>query len=435
MHWCSWDSLCKAKDEGDLGFRDLGAFNKAMLAKQSWRLIHNPNSLVARVMKSCYSQTSFLDAKKSSSGSFLWSSLVWGRKLVEKGSRWRVGTVLGEWSSVDSLKLQNGSWNDVLVRQSFSKEDAEAILTSRMGIHDSLLWHYDKSGTYSVKSGYWFAKNMDSNPSCSGLNPSVSWWKFLWRLCLPTKIKIFIWKACNDWIPTNVNLAVHGVKVEKFCPFCRRKAETSLHALWGCSFLNGIRSGSGIGADGKVLDSASFLDFVLYCRDINEIHKLEILCVDWWRIWFRTNKWVPSRSLVNVGGILNCAEIFIQDIQIANRREGGPSVHRLPSKWLVPPVVVFKINSDAALRDRGKVSGIGVVIRDWNGHVMASLCQNVRGVLQPQVLEAMAILHDCNNVAHSLAKLALDMEGEAVWLEDRPLLVESLVLGDCPSAL
>ncbi|KAK3222937.1 hypothetical protein Dsin_009962 [Dipteronia sinensis] len=130
--------------------------------------------------------------------------------------------VLGEWSFVDSLKLQDGSWNDVLVRKSFSEEEAEAILSlpsSRMGIHDSFLWHYDKSGTYSVKSGYWFAKNMDSNPSCSGLNPSVSWWKFLWRLCLPIKIKIFIWKACNDWIPTNVNLDVHGVKVDKFCPF------------------------------------------------------------------------------------------------------------------------------------------------------------------------------------------------------------------------
>ncbi|KAK3218383.1 hypothetical protein Dsin_012353 [Dipteronia sinensis] len=202
-------------------------------------------------MKGCYyPQTSFLDAKKSSSGSFLWSSLVWGRELVEKGSRWRVGTgqsikiykdrwiprlstfrivspmVLGEWSSMDSFKLQDGSWDDVLVRQSFSEEEAEAILSlpsSRIGLNDSIIWHFDNSGVYSVRSGYWIAKDKDSNPSCISLNPSVSWWKFLWRLRLPTKIKNFIWKACNDWIPTNINLAVHGVKVETFCPFCCQK--------------------------------------------------------------------------------------------------------------------------------------------------------------------------------------------------------------------
>ncbi|KAK3185204.1 hypothetical protein Dsin_032490 [Dipteronia sinensis] len=135
--------------------------------------------------------------------------------------------VLGEWSYVDSLKLQDGSWDEVLVRQSFSEEEGKAILSlplSRMRLHDSLLWHYDKSVTYSVKSGYWLAKNMDSNPSCSSLNPSVSWWKFLWPLSLPTKIKIFIWKACNNWIPTNVNLDVHGVKVEKFLPFLSLKS-------------------------------------------------------------------------------------------------------------------------------------------------------------------------------------------------------------------
>ena len=40
-----------------------------------------------------------------------------------------------------------------------------------------------------------------------------------------------------------------------------------------------------------------------------------------------------------------------------------------------------------------------------------------------------------NNVAHSLAKLALAFEGESVWLEDCPLAVEHLVWGDCPSAL
>lgn len=49
-----------------------------------------------------------------------------------------------------------------------------------------------------------------------------------------------------------------------------------------------------------------------------------------------------------------------------------------PSCWVAPPLGVFKINSDAALNSHDNVSSFGVVIRDWRGRVLASLCQNVK---------------------------------------------------------
>jgi len=50
MHWIRWSNLCKAKKEGGLGFRDLRAFNLALLAKQIWRIQTHNESLMAKVL-------------------------------------------------------------------------------------------------------------------------------------------------------------------------------------------------------------------------------------------------------------------------------------------------------------------------------------------------------------------------------------------------
>ena len=54
MHWMAWWRMCIPKKDGGMGFRDLHSFNLAMLAKQSWRLISNPDSMCARVLKAKY---------------------------------------------------------------------------------------------------------------------------------------------------------------------------------------------------------------------------------------------------------------------------------------------------------------------------------------------------------------------------------------------
>ncbi|KAK0579380.1 hypothetical protein LWI29_025445 [Acer saccharum] len=69
LHWCEWKKMCKSKLEGGLGFRDLGLFNRALLAKQCWRLVRFPNSLAGKVLKSCYfPDSSFLDANPKNEG-------------------------------------------------------------------------------------------------------------------------------------------------------------------------------------------------------------------------------------------------------------------------------------------------------------------------------------------------------------------------------
>lgn len=53
----------RSKNNGGMGFRDLECFNLAMLVEQGWRLLQQPDSLAARIIKEKYfSHSTFLEA-------------------------------------------------------------------------------------------------------------------------------------------------------------------------------------------------------------------------------------------------------------------------------------------------------------------------------------------------------------------------------------
>jgi hypothetical protein len=65
VHWVNWKKTCRKKENGGLGFRDISSFNIALLAKQGWRIMTEPSSLLARILKAKYFPTChFLKAKQ-----------------------------------------------------------------------------------------------------------------------------------------------------------------------------------------------------------------------------------------------------------------------------------------------------------------------------------------------------------------------------------
>ena len=72
IHWSRWEILSQAKIRGDLGFKDFSCFNQALVAKQEWRIIKDPDSLVARILKARYfKHSSFLEAGLGSKPSYI----------------------------------------------------------------------------------------------------------------------------------------------------------------------------------------------------------------------------------------------------------------------------------------------------------------------------------------------------------------------------
>jgi hypothetical protein len=92
MHWVAWDIMLKPKIKGGMGFKDMRIFNQALLARQAWRLLQNPESLCAQVLRAKYYPTgNLIDTVFSGNASSTWHAIEYGLELLKKGVIWRIG--------------------------------------------------------------------------------------------------------------------------------------------------------------------------------------------------------------------------------------------------------------------------------------------------------------------------------------------------------
>ncbi|KAA3467549.1 Ribonuclease H-like superfamily protein [Gossypium australe] len=238
IHWSQWRYLCRPKEEGGLGFRDMAQFNIDLLSKQGWRLLQYLESLVAKVFKAKYfSDRDFCNSRLGNS-----SSYYLGNKEVigEKSLSWRVGTadiVNVHFVKVAELISNNErNWNEDLIKNTFPGTEAELILQIPLALeaHDDLLvWNGESSGEFSVQSSYKLLQSFD--PTAYALqNIYKEFYKKLWRIDIPSKIKILVWKTSWNYLSTRVNLNFRKLVPTSVCPQCQNREETMNHLFRDC---------------------------------------------------------------------------------------------------------------------------------------------------------------------------------------------------------
>ena len=188
IHWINWQKLCTQKKRGGMGFRDISAFNLAMLAKQAWRLIHQDHSLFYRVYKARhFPNCSFLMAELGSNPSYVWWSLLEARDVIWEGSSWRVGdgqqigVVSHQWlpntpiflhEPMGDLKVREliywstRQWDRGKIAATFTLRTCAEILAtplSQLDSQDSLIWIANKTHNFTVKSAYQIALRLKTS--------------------------------------------------------------------------------------------------------------------------------------------------------------------------------------------------------------------------------------------------------------------------------
>lgn len=233
QHLLSWKKVCKPKAEGGLGLRPARDMNRALVAKVGWRLLRDKNSLWARVLRSKYKVGEVHDPswlKPKSSWSSTWRSMGVGlREVVSRGIGWVPGdgkTIrfwtdrwlleeplldfsLGSLPEDEKAKTAEKYWIlgsgwDMARLSNYLPENITrrlfyVVLNDFSRMRDELSWKGNPDGQFSVRSAYGLSKPEVEDRSCM-----ERFYKRLWGLVVPKRVRVFIWLATHQVIMTNV---------------------------------------------------------------------------------------------------------------------------------------------------------------------------------------------------------------------------------------
>lgn len=221
-----------------------------------------------------YPNGSFMEAGRGSRPSATWTGILKARPLLAKGMRVRIrnGYSTPVWDSpwipddghftlftprppstffprrvADLIDPITCTWNKQVLENHFWPIDCVRILAIPIGAitsPDRIVWHCEKSGRYSIKSAYKVAftarsregnKEMGNSSGEQGVR-----WNEIWGLTIPPKIRMFIWRACNNIRPHAMELTRRPVSSNSCCIHCKQELETMSHILMECRGLRDI---------------------------------------------------------------------------------------------------------------------------------------------------------------------------------------------------
>ena len=114
-------------------------------------------------------------------------------------------------------------------------------------------------------------------------------WKGVWRLRVPNKIKHFIWRGCNDALPTMSNLFRQLITSSDKCELCQLCPEDPLHAIWSCKDVESTWSSVQCFHQSSAPQPLNFCDLLTRFLQIQEDYRKEVFAISAWFLWNRRN--------------------------------------------------------------------------------------------------------------------------------------------------
>ncbi|KAH9742605.1 hypothetical protein KPL70_003002 [Citrus sinensis] len=270
----------------------------------------------------------------------------------------------------------------------------KSIPLPRTPQEDEIIWHYDRKGLYSVKSGYQLALKIKFPEPPTGSAGASQGWQNIWKLNLPGKIKNFVWKAAKNLLPTAENLWRRKILQEPICTICKAGREDIFHALMECNLARKIWRCTNLEAAVQTVRREDMLSTMHSLMRKGAKSEIDYVASIWWATWHARNKLLfegkkpdPMETVARAKAILDA----YQSMQFKEQESPRSIKEKKMQRWNPPPSTKLKINVDTAVHAESQMTGLGAVIRNSQGQVVVVAVKSITFQGDVLIAEAKAV--------------------------------------------
>jgi ribonuclease HI len=302
--------------------------------------------------------------------------------------------------------------------------DIEEVCKIRLSntMEDTIAWHYETHGVFTVKNAYRLAVQADqakklsmgSNTNPNGNRPAYA---HIWSANVPPKVRIFAWRLSQEGLATQLNRKHRRLTKVATYQICGADEESGHHAVVQCTKARALRKEMRkhwclSGEDHFIQDGTDWL--LMLMQKVDKDVGANILLL-FWRAWYLRNDVVHEQGKGLVNGstcfLISYAEslAWAGSPQQAGGNDRGkrklgekvPAVPRGrkarqgvngPVRWQPPPTGWIKINTDAGFLEESGEASAGIIVRSEKGDMLFTAWQMIRMCSTAEEAEAEACL-------------------------------------------
>ena len=217
----------------------------------------------------------------------------------------------------------------------FTPADVKAILNIPLCTRrraDFWAWHHEKKGVFSVRSAYRMlvinkhhaTEYMENIAGRSDTKAEEKEWLGIWKLDVPSKIRVFLWRLARHSLPSGDILFCRHMAQQSSCGICGAQ-DSWKHSLIECNLARCVWA----------LERAEVTDFLYSIQETNahawwveaaeKLKKADLIrvAVTLWAIWFVRRKAIHEHSFQSPLSTHCFIDRYIADLNLIKPEQGG----------------------------------------------------------------------------------------------------------------
>ncbi|MCH98064.1 ribonuclease H protein, partial [Trifolium medium] len=288
---------------------------------------------------------------------------------------------------------QTGMWNHAMLQQLFNAQDIheiQKIPLNLMHTNDQPIWRCSRRGIYTVRSTYYQLTQVIIDNTHLRVEGN---WKKMWKMRVPQKVKLFLWRALRGCLPVRGRLIQKGVQCNNKCPHCEQTEENEWHCFFGCTTVREVWQETDVWhLVRNYIDAASgFIPMIFDMLEEIEEESMAKIVMILWTLWWRRNQKCWNEKTPSVFDVTRRARETRQDwlrVHMKNSSNTRDKNAATSFTWSKPHRGSLKCNIDTACYVEENTYCAGICLGDSHGRFMKAYVR--RMVDTPDIAEAEA---------------------------------------------